>query len=157
MVEVGSNLFQFKFTTKFDMERVLRDGPWTFDNQILMLRKWQPGMTATNVKFDSVALWVQIWGAPFDMVYPQVATAMGRQLGVVEEVEQRRRKDMQNMFMRVKVAIPITKPLRRGDFYPVQMDREFGLRSSMKDCLCFAIFVDCWVMISSIVLVTLLL
>ena len=116
MVEVGSNLFQFKFTTKFDMEQVLRDGPWMFDNQILMLRKWQPGMTATNVKFDSVALWVQIWGAPFDMVCPQVAAAVGRRLGVVEEVEQRRRKDIQNMFMRVKVAIPIAKPLRRGGF-----------------------------------------
>jgi len=41
---------------------------------------------------------------------------VGRRLGVVEEVEQRRRKDMQNMFMRVKVAIPIAKPLRRGGF-----------------------------------------
>ena len=37
VVEVGANLFQFKFQTKFDMERVLRDGPWTFDNQVLLL------------------------------------------------------------------------------------------------------------------------
>lgn len=32
IIEVGSNLFQLKFQTKFDMERVLREGPWTFDN-----------------------------------------------------------------------------------------------------------------------------
>ena len=59
-MEVGSNLFQFKFHTEFDMERVLKGGLWSFDNQALMLRKWQKGMTAKNVKFDSVSLWVQI-------------------------------------------------------------------------------------------------
>lgn len=31
IAEVGSNLFQFKFKTKFDLERVLRGGPWSFD------------------------------------------------------------------------------------------------------------------------------
>lgn len=60
IVEVGSNLFQFKFSSEFDLERVLNDGPWSFDNQVLVLRKWQPGMTAANVKFHSVALWIQI-------------------------------------------------------------------------------------------------
>ena len=52
MVEVEANLFQFKFQTEFDMERVLRGGPWTFDNQVLLLIRWQSGMTACNVKFD---------------------------------------------------------------------------------------------------------
>ena len=58
IVEVGSNLFQFKFEKEFDMDRVFKGGPWSFDNQVILLRTWQPGMTAANVKFDSVALWV---------------------------------------------------------------------------------------------------
>lgn len=29
-------------------------------------------MIAKNVKFESVPFWVQIWGAPFDMVSPKV-------------------------------------------------------------------------------------
>ena len=33
-----------------------------------MLLQWKVGMTADNIKFDSVSLWVQIWGAPFDLV-----------------------------------------------------------------------------------------
>lgn len=69
-----------------------------------------------NVKFDVVGLCVQIWGAPFDMVYPQVAREVSSRLGMVEEVEQRRRSNMQNFFMRVKVAIPISKPIRQGGF-----------------------------------------
>lgn len=60
IMEVGSNLFQFKFHEEFDMESVVRGGPWSFDNQALMLRRWQKGMTARNVKFEHVSLWVQI-------------------------------------------------------------------------------------------------
>ena len=58
MVEVGSNLFQFKFKTEFEMERIIKSGPWSFDNQVLMVKRWKQGMTAGNVQFDSVALWV---------------------------------------------------------------------------------------------------
>ena len=63
VVEVGANLFQFKFQTKFDMKRVLKGGPWMFDNQVLLLVRWQSRMTACNVRFDSTSFWVQIWGA----------------------------------------------------------------------------------------------
>ncbi|KAK7853610.1 hypothetical protein CFP56_035234 [Quercus suber] len=35
--------------------------------------KWKKGMKAENVQLEHASLWVQIWGAPFDMVSPQVA------------------------------------------------------------------------------------
>ena len=38
-MEVGSNLFQFKFNSEFELDRVVRRGPWSFDNQVLMLRQ----------------------------------------------------------------------------------------------------------------------
>ena len=117
IVEVGSNLFQFKFSTEFDKERVFKGGPWTFDNQALMLRRWQKGMIAMNVKFETISLWVQIWGTPFNMVSPKVAAEVGSRLGVVEEVETRQKQELQNLFMRVKVAIPISKPIWRGGVY----------------------------------------
>ena len=81
-----------------------------------MLRKWQRGMTVENVRFESIYLWIQIWGAPFDVASPKVATEVGSHLGEVEEVEKRQQQDTQNLFMRVKVAILILKPIRRGKF-----------------------------------------
>ena len=65
---------------------------------------------------DYTSLCVQIWGNPFDMVSPQVAAEVGSRLGVMEEVERRRRQDDLNFLMKVHVALPITKPLRRGGF-----------------------------------------
>lgn len=81
-----------------------------------MLKRWQKGMTASNVKLECASLWIQIWGASFDMISSQVATEVGSRLGTVEDVERRRRQDMQNFFMRVWVALPISKPLRCGGF-----------------------------------------
>lgn len=69
-LKVGSNLFQFKLQSEFDMIRILRGGPWTFDNQLLMLTRWQKGMSAGNVKLDHTSLWVQICEASFDMATP---------------------------------------------------------------------------------------
>ena len=50
------------------------------------------------------------------MVSPQVAKEVGGRLGVVDEVEWKKRKDDVIFFMRVRVALPISKPLRRGGF-----------------------------------------
>ena len=85
--KVGPNLFQFKFHFEFEMDRILRGGPWSFDNQLLMLQRWKKGMMVGNIKMVTMLLWVQIWGASFDMISPQVAKEVGGRLGVVEEVE----------------------------------------------------------------------
>ena len=45
-----------------------------------MLRRWKKGMMASNVKFKSTSLWVQIWGAPFDMFSPKVAMEVGSRM-----------------------------------------------------------------------------
>ena len=114
--EVGLNLFQFKFQTEFDMERILKEGSWVFDNQVLLLRHWEAGMTTKNVRFDSLPIWIQIWDAPFDMVCSQVTEEVRQRLGRVVEVERRRGHIVQNLFMRVKVANDLEKPLQRGGY-----------------------------------------
>ncbi|KAK7839912.1 uncharacterized protein CFP56_017386 [Quercus suber] len=116
ITEVGPNLFQFKFTSEFDLNRVLRGGPWTFDNQLLLLKRWRRGMTVENIRMETATLWVQIWGAPLDMFTSQVAKEVRSRLGAVEEVEKRRGQDEVHYFMRVRVALPISKPIRRGSF-----------------------------------------
>lgn len=50
------------------------------------------------------------------MSSPKVASEIGSKLGEVVEVEKRKNLDAQNLFMRVKVAVPISKPIRQGGF-----------------------------------------
>ena len=116
ILEVGLNLFQFKFQYEFDLDRILRGGPWSFDNQLLLLQRWKKGMNVGNIRLESASLWIQIWDAPFDMVSARVAREVGSRLGEVEEVQWKKRKDDISMFMRVRVALPISKPIRKGGF-----------------------------------------
>ena len=59
---------------------------------------------------------MQIWGPLFDMVSPKVVEEIGSYLRVIKEVEKRQKQDAPNFFMRVKAALPISKPIRRGAF-----------------------------------------
>ena len=44
-------------------------------------------MTVGNIRLEHTSLWIQIWGALFDMVSPQVAREVGNRIGRAEEVE----------------------------------------------------------------------
>ncbi|KAK7814928.1 hypothetical protein CFP56_002458 [Quercus suber] len=101
---------------EFEMDWILRGGPWSFDNQLPMLQRWKKGMIVGNIKMENSSLWVQIWGAPLDMISSQVAKQIGGHLGEVEEVEWKKKRDDVNFFMHVRVALPISKPLWRGGF-----------------------------------------
>lgn len=50
------------------------------------------------------------------MISSKVATEIGNRLGTVELVEKRSKHEVHNVFMRVRVAIPISKPIQKGGF-----------------------------------------
>ena len=49
IIEVGDGLFQFKFSTESQLKWVMNNGPWTFENHILLLRRWEKEMIAFSV------------------------------------------------------------------------------------------------------------
>ena len=60
IVEVGNDILHFKFNSKYQMERVEKNGPWNFDNNLLLLCRWRKGLTAANISFSHSPFWVQI-------------------------------------------------------------------------------------------------
>ena len=51
MVDIGDGLIQFKFAMESQLRWVMNNGPWSFDDQLLVLRRWEKGMTARSVSF----------------------------------------------------------------------------------------------------------
>ena len=64
-------------------------------------------------------------GAPLEMRTARVAEEVGNQLGRVLEVEKRRHIDGHNLFMRVKVAVPLKKEILRGVFLVGSYGKKF--------------------------------
>ena len=60
IVEVGNNVLQFKFNSEYQMQWVERNGPWNFENNLLLLCRWRKGLSASNIVFTHSPFWVQI-------------------------------------------------------------------------------------------------
>ena len=56
--KVGSNLFQFKFQSEYNLDRILGGGggTWSFDNQLLMLTWWKAGISTKNVVLEHASM-----------------------------------------------------------------------------------------------------
>ena len=114
IVDVGGGLFQFKFALESQLKWVIHNSPWSFENHPLVLRRWERGMMANTVTFISIPLWVQVWGLPFDLFSEEACRDIGGGLGKVVEIGTKALSSEQARFVRVRVEIPLDKPLQRS-------------------------------------------
>lgn len=114
IVDVGNNILQFKFGSEYQLKWVEQNGPWNFDNNLLLLSRWRIGLSAANIKFTHSPFWVQIWGLPFELMSEEVGRELGNSIGRFIEMDRQARQTDQAKFMRIRVDLQLDKPLRRG-------------------------------------------
>ena len=51
IVEVGNDILQFKFANKYQLRWVETNGPWNYENNLMLLKRWERGMTTGNISF----------------------------------------------------------------------------------------------------------
>ena len=112
IIEVADGLLQFKFALESQVSWVMNNGPWSFDNRVLVLKRWERGMTARLVTFTDLPIWVQIWGLPFDLINVEAGLKIRNSLGQVVEVEALTRDQVR--FLQVRVVTSLDKPIHRG-------------------------------------------
>ena len=112
ITEVGDGLLQFKFSMESQLNWVMKNGPWSFDNHILLLRRWEKGMTAYTVEFPCVPIWLQVWGLPFDLINEEAGKDIGESIGKVMEVNYKAIAANQACFLRIRVELPLGKPIK---------------------------------------------
>ena len=116
IVDVGNDILQFKFSSSYQMEWVEKKGLWNFDNNLLLLCRWKKGMSVANIVFSHSPFWVQVWGVPFELMTEDIARDIGNRIGIFLEVDKRSWQADQAKYMRVRIELPLDKPLRRGGY-----------------------------------------
>ena len=114
IIKVGNNTFQFKFGSHYQLEWVENSGPWNFENNLLLLCRWKKGLTSENIVFTHSPFWVQLWGLPFELMSEVVGQDIGTSIGRFLETDKQAHLSEQAKYLRIRVDLPIDKPLCRG-------------------------------------------
>lgn len=113
ITEVTSNLFLFQFFHEVDVKRILEDGPWSFEQCLLVLEKLKPNVSPYNVPLKSAEFWVQAHNLPVNFFTHKVAEIIGGALGEFIMADKKNFEGSWKSFLRVIIRIDITLPLRR--------------------------------------------
>lgn len=119
----GENILLFAFELEIDVEKVLHGEPWVFDRHLVVLQQYDGSSPVQELSFDRTSFWVQIHNLPFSLMTVEAAISLGESLGIVSIP--RDKSEMKGInFMRIRVAVDVTKPLCRGKVFTWDQGRE---------------------------------
>lgn len=113
--EWNNNVFLFRFENEEDRRNIVREGPWSVMNNLLVLIPLVDGMVVSELKFNICPFWIQIHGLPVEKLSRANAEIIGKRMGNLLALEAT--PDgfcLTRGFLRVRVEINIDQPLPRG-------------------------------------------
>lgn len=110
---VDVNLFVFQFYHEIDLNRVIEGSPWSFNRKVLLIGRMNESMNPRCVPLNTIDLWVQIHNMQPGFMTEKVMQEIGNQVGKYISSCSSNYKGVWREYMRIRVAIDITKPLRR--------------------------------------------
>lgn len=111
--EASTNLFLFQFFHKKDMESVVKGGPWSFDNHLLIIRNMLMGMPIQNIPLYHVEFWVQVHNIPIGFMTEVVGRHLGNYIGEFVEYDSSNNSSIWGNYMRIRVKVDVRLPLKK--------------------------------------------
>ncbi|TXG66495.1 hypothetical protein EZV62_007770 [Acer yangbiense] len=110
---ISRNTFAFHFSCRDDKDRVLKRGPWSFDDGFLVLEEPEGKGDISKMKFNRADFWVQIQNVPLMCMTVEIGRFLGDIIGKVKDVDGGGSGVCMGKFLWVRVELDIDKPLRR--------------------------------------------
>nr|GLL20147.1 uncharacterized protein LOC109173053 [Ipomoea trifida] len=109
--ELSNNTYLFQFFHELDMQRVLDNGPWSFEQNLLILAKISPEIPPLSMPLDSADFWVQLHDLPLGFFSDRAAMAIGNFIGEFIRTDEDAFNGWRKSFLRIRVRLNIHKPL----------------------------------------------
>lgn len=106
-------MFLFRSVSKRDLEGVLRNGPWNFDRNMLVLVHVSGEEQPSDLNMHFGVFLVRIYDLPLMLRSEAMARKMGGNFGTFEEIDLRE-AHCNGRFMHIKVFVDLKQLLKRG-------------------------------------------
>lgn len=78
--DLGGQRYSFVFYHVLDMEKVVEEGPWTFEQSLLITHKLGETEDANTMDLNKMDIWVQVYDLPQSMVTDRIIKPIGNYL-----------------------------------------------------------------------------
>ncbi|CAH9112560.1 unnamed protein product [Cuscuta epithymum] len=139
--EIGACRYMFQFYSESDMKRVLDEGPWTFDQNLIVLAKLKQGDLPLKVPLNRADFWLQVHhDVPMGYFSVKNAIKIWNFVGSFIKVDEYNFSLEWNPYMRLRVSIDLNMPLKRKLFLQSNERENFCVkfRYEKLSSLCFA-------------------
>ncbi|XP_074328295.1 uncharacterized protein At4g02000-like [Apium graveolens] len=105
-------LFLFQFYHKDDMKWMMNNGPWSFDNAILVTNTIPARGDLTKVPLNEVEFWIQIYDLPSGYMAESVGKQLGNFFGSFVSYDLSNNTSNWHEYMRIKIKVDVHVPLK---------------------------------------------
>ncbi|KAL4271378.1 hypothetical protein GQ457_13G015780 [Hibiscus cannabinus] len=111
--KINPNFFLISFASPENRTNVLKRGPWDFQKYWFASEKADPNRTIHDYSFLHMCIWVRIHNIPLSLMTAALARVLGASIGKVIMTDTRLEDGNMGEFMRARVMIDTSRPLRR--------------------------------------------
>lgn len=113
-IGLSSERFQFIFQREDEMETVLKDRPWSFNNWTMLVDRWIPSPPKTFL--STVDVWVRIHHIPVNHYTLDTMDFLARKIGKVIEIAYDPKVSQKYSFIRAHVRLDVANPVTASVF-----------------------------------------
>lgn len=112
--QLRDNMYVFHFKSEQEKKRVLNEGPWSFNNSLIVLVEPVGVGDISKMRFNEVSFWIQLHDLPVICMDKEIGWRLGKMIGVVEDIDTGASGDCLGKYLRVRVRIDVEQPLERA-------------------------------------------
>jgi hypothetical protein len=112
--EIGDNRFVVRFTSEGDWKHAMKNGPWQFDFNVILLKEYDGSIRPSDITFDSLDIWVRVLDLPMDMMNSVYGELIGGWIGRYIHTDVDEDGIAWGKDLRIRVAVRVDQPLVRG-------------------------------------------
>lgn len=106
------NVYLFRFFHKLDVQRVMEDGPWTFNQQVLLVKRLEEMDQLASIHLSELYIWVQVYDLPIGFNSDYILKSIGDYVGNFKASDSKNFQSFSRSYLRIQVAIDVHKPLK---------------------------------------------